>query len=105
MPVVEKSEGGRVYVRPVGQEFTVGDRASVSDEAAKYLVEERGDFDIVDKDDAEGAAGYLRDEPPAVQIEEGVCPWCPPDDRYEGDNVGQHASAAHPDEWDNYKED
>lgn len=50
-----------------------------------------------------GGGGYLRDEPPEVQIDEGVCPWCPPDDRYEGGHVGQHASSAHPEEWANYK--
>jgi hypothetical protein len=33
-------------------------------------------------------------------IDMGVCPWC---DEYEGEHVGQHASSAHPDEWDAYK--
>lgn len=39
-------------------------------------------------------------------IEEGTCPWCveeDADDPYEGDGVPQHASSAHPDEWDAFK--
>ena len=35
-------------------------------------------------------------------VERGVCPWC---DDYEGDHVGQHASSAHPDEWDAFTTD
>jgi len=68
-----------------------------------------GDDDAEDGDGEDGGSapgdgrGYLRDEPPAVQIDEGVCPWCPPDERYEGDAVGQHAASAHPDEWAEYK--
>lgn len=46
------------------------------------------------------------DEPPGTDTEaliaDGVCPWC---DDYEGDHVGQHASSAHPDEWDAYTAD
>jgi hypothetical protein len=34
-------------------------------------------------------------------IERGECPWC---DDYEGDGVPQHASAAHPEDWAEYKE-
>lgn len=41
----------------------------------------------------------------ADAVEAGVCPWCDPDDRYEGDHVGRHASSAHPDEWEQYKND
>lgn len=37
-------------------------------------------------------------------IEDGVCPWCPPDDRYEGDHVGQHASSAHSEAWSDYQD-
>jgi len=137
MPTVEKTSGGRVYVRGIGR-FTVGDTADVSESEAAYLVEERADFERVgltqqDRDDDgeasitdEGSGdaedgsgdtggeedggsgpddgeGYLRDEPPATQIDEGVCPWCSPDERYEGEAVGQHAASAHPDEWAEYK--
>jgi len=109
MPTVEKVSGGLVRVRDIGQ-FRVGDRVEVSADEAAYLCDERGDFERVGEADDEGSdvedgAGYLREEPPSVQIDEGVCPWCPPDERYEGDAVGQHASAAHPDEWADYKED
>ena len=31
----------------------------------------------------------------------GECPWC---DDYSGDYVGQHASATHPEEWNEYNE-
>ncbi len=42
---------------------------------------------------------------PAAAMEAGVCPWCESDDdRYEGENVGQHASSAHPEEWTEYRE-
>lgn len=34
-------------------------------------------------------------------IQEGVCPWC---EDYAGEHVGQHASSAHPDEWQAYRE-
>ena len=44
-------------------------------------------------------------ESDAAAVEAGVCPWCPDDDRYEGDHVGRHASSAHPDEWDAYRGD
>jgi len=40
-----------------------------------------------------------------AMIDMGVCPWCPSDDRYEGDHIGQHASSAHPDKWDAYAGD
>lgn len=39
---------------------------------------------------------------PADVLEGGECPWC---DAYEGDNPAQHASKAHPDAWDDYKDD
>ena len=47
MPTVEKTIGGRVNVRGIG-EFVSGDRAEVSTADAQYLVEERGDFELVD---------------------------------------------------------
>lgn len=46
MPTVEKTTGASVYVRGIGN-FTVGDRADVSDEDAAYLCETRGDFERV----------------------------------------------------------
>jgi hypothetical protein len=49
MPTVEKVGGPRVVVRDIG-EFSPGDRADVSDDAAAYLCEECGGFRVVDDD-------------------------------------------------------
>jgi hypothetical protein len=60
MPTVEKTSGGRVNVRGIG-EFERGDQADVSTADAQYLVEERGDFKIVDEaseDDAVTAFAF-----------------------------------------------
>ena len=71
-------------------------------------------YDSPDADalaDADKVRPVTRDEPDddfesvAAAVEAGVCPWCPADDRYEGDHVGRHASSAHPDAWDAYKSD
>ena len=103
MPVVEKTSGAKVRVRGIG-EFDVGDRADVSTSDAQYLVDERGDFEIVD----DGSDADEEDTPEPIThtleetIDAGKCPWC---DEYEGDAVGQHASSAHPDEWNDYKEE
>lgn len=118
MPVVEKTHGGRVTIRDIG-EFEAGDRVDVSDDAAAYLCDERDDFARVDGPDTdesyptesdgdtdggvtdESADGDIIRDDPAVQIEAGECPWC---DDYGGEHVGQHASSAHPDAWDDYKD-
>lgn len=34
-------------------------------------------------------------------IEAGECPWC---NDYSGEHVGQHASATHPEKWNEYNE-
>jgi len=72
-------------------------------------------YDTPDADalaDAEKVRPVTRDEnddanfeSDAAAVEAGVCPWCPDDDRYEGDHVGRHASSAHPDAWDAFKSD
>lgn len=65
MPTVEKTSGGRVYVRLVGQEFSVGDRAEVSADEAAYLCDERGDFERVGDDDVGddfSANGWLEND-------------------------------------------
>lgn len=55
-------------------------------------------------DDGTGETAVSQDHPdPEAAIEDGVCPWCPPSDRYEGEYVGSHASSAHPDAWDDYR--
>lgn len=66
MPTVEKVSGPRVYVRRVGTEFSPGDRVDVSDAEAQYLLEERGDFELVD--DGEGTD----DAPDGEGAEDGV---------------------------------
>jgi hypothetical protein len=43
---------------------------------------------------------HERDKAQLVQA--GVCPWC---DRDGLDSVGRHAAQAHPEEWQDYKED
>lgn len=55
MPVVEKTSGGRVNVRGIG-EFVPGDQAEVGQGEAEYLVEERGDFQVVDAGEPEEPA-------------------------------------------------
>ncbi|MCJ0619449.1 hypothetical protein JZX76_07980 [Haloarcula hispanica] len=47
MPTVEKTEGGRVTVRGIG-EFGLGDQVEVSKDDAAYLCDERADFERVD---------------------------------------------------------
>ena len=71
MPRVEKTDGGLVYIRPLDRRFEIGDRADVSAEQAQYLVEERGDFDVVDAGDADVAT---EDESTSGESEEGVGP-------------------------------
>lgn len=57
MPVVEKTEGGRVYIRPLAERFEVGDQAEVDDdELLEHLTEVRGDFEIVDDGEDDTAA-------------------------------------------------
>lgn len=53
MPVVEKTGGPRVHVRGIGT-FQAGDQADVSTADAQYLIEERGDFEIVDNGGEDG---------------------------------------------------
>lgn len=47
MVEVEKVSGGRVNVRGMGH-YEIGDRDDLSADDARYLVEERGDFEYVD---------------------------------------------------------
>lgn len=51
MPTVEKVSGGRVYIRPLGRQFKIGDREEVTKEQARYVCEERGDFVRVDENE------------------------------------------------------
>jgi len=65
MPVVEKTAGGRVYVRDVG-EFVLGDRADVDADTAAHLCEGRGDFERVGTGGPEGSGGDDRPDTTAV---------------------------------------
>lgn len=49
---------------------------------------------------ARGLNQQTGDADPEALVNDGVCPWC---DEYEGGHVGQHASSAHPEEWDAYQ--
>jgi hypothetical protein len=92
--------GGSRYALRDGPTWEDGDVHEVGGATADRLAE-LDKFELVA---GSGGGGYLREQPPEVQIDEGVCPWCPPDERYEGEHVGQHASSAHPDEWGAYTE-
>jgi len=54
--------------------------------------------------DGDGSASEMPEPLPVSdeqrQMERGECPWC---DEYEGEHVGRHASRAHPDAWEKYK--
>ena len=62
MPTVEKTEGGRVNIRGIG-EFVAGDRVDVGADEAEYLVQERGDFSLVgDEADDFELNGWLEND-------------------------------------------
>jgi len=103
--------GGATYALRNGPTWADGDVYEVDEETAARLcddwrfervnqqgADEDGDVLVNDGDD-----GY-EDASDEDLVTDGRCPWCPPDDRYEGDHVGQHASSAHPDEWADYQE-
>jgi hypothetical protein len=106
MPTIRKATRGAEFLHGYGT-VRGGDTIEVDADTAEYLVDQDGYERVVDVDGEEvpgDGDGYLRDKPPGVQIEEGVCPWCDPDDRYEGDGVPQHASSAHSEAWAAYSE-
>ena len=53
----------------------------------------------IDGDDADGWDRNIEDL--QTLVENGICPWC---DDYDGENVGHHASSAHPHMWNEYSE-
>lgn len=53
----------------------------------------------IDGDDGDGWERNIEDI--QTLIANGICPWC---DDYDGENVGHHASSAHPDDWSEYSE-
>jgi hypothetical protein len=60
--------------------------------------------DVYDRDAADLLTNKSGESAESL-VKDGVCPWCPEGDRYEGDNVGVHASQAHPEAWQEYKSD
>ena len=57
------------------------------------------DSDASDEsDDAGDVSAQTRRE---SQISRGVCPWC---DAYDGEHVGRHASSAHTEKWNRFKD-
>jgi hypothetical protein len=93
--------------------YTNGDGTYHEDSTCRRLHNTGGRIRFVEDADDRDACDHCVDEERsemqsrdvAQLIEVGVCPWCPVEDRYEGDHVGQHASSAHPDEWAEYKAD
>ena len=77
---------------------TTGDEHTVSDDLAAYLVAD-GPFEDTDEVVLED------DEYEVVEDDADDASGCPLCDEYDGDNVAQHASQAHPDEWADYSED
>jgi len=101
MPTVRKDPGRDVTIRGYGR-FEPGQTYDVDHETAEYLVG-RGDFTLVKEDEHDVEYDDMESKLDiAGVIEQGKCPWC---DEYEGDHIGQHASSAHPDEWNAYTED
>lgn len=75
-----------------------------SDGASEETAEESSD---AEPESVTDAGGLEYEEVSAIEdrIDAGECPWCPDDeDGYTGDGVAQHASSAHPEEWQDYKE-
>jgi len=99
---------GRYRLTNSDVDVAQGETVTVDEDTAAHL-QEHGEFEVADKTGDETVG--QEDEPPdptgdMSDLEEtingGECPWC---DKYEGDAVGQHAASAHPDAWDDYKED
>lgn len=71
MPTVEKTSGGRAYIRPLEQRFEIGDRVDVDEEMAAYLCDERGDFGrVLEKDDSEAVDDELPFDPADLTVDE-----------------------------------
>jgi hypothetical protein len=88
--------GGYEYAESDAQSESDTDESDGPDNLAESTRETRdADADeLTPLEDADGADA-------ADLIDDGVCPWC---DDYDGESVGRHASAAHTEEWEAYKE-
>jgi hypothetical protein len=93
--------GGRRNTHPVDDDGVIWvaggvSRSAVASWAAGYGYElTELIVDDGESDDSDASNGADAD----AMLDNGVCPWC---DEYAGNHVGQHASSAHPDEWDEY---
>jgi hypothetical protein len=100
MPEIRYTGGSRYALRD-GPTWTEGDVHDVDGATAERLAG-LDKFELADdgSDDA-SEDGELPDDTVPVDeaMDQGVCPWC---DDYEGENVGLHASSAHPDKWEDY---
>lgn len=74
---------------------------AVADRHGVAVSDTRADGSNQQSGDDSGSLVNADDKSDRVLVENGTCPWC---DDYEGDSVPQHASSAHPDKWDAYKE-
>lgn len=110
MRTIRKTRPGESHIHNHGT-VAGGETIAVDGDTADYLVESGGyeyaesdaqsDADADDGDDTTDTDADAESGDVAAQIDAGECPWC---DDYDGESVGRHASAAHPDEWDAYKE-
>lgn len=94
----------REHYEVSGGTFATDDESAVRALADAYDVAV-ADLRVSDADDSADAGGpesASSTTDPATLIEQGECPWC---DDYAGEHVGQHASSAHPEQWDAYTED
>jgi len=99
---------GRYRLTNSDVDVAQGETVTVDEDTAAHL-QKHGEFEAVDKT-KEDSVGQEDGPPDSTETTDGLeetinageCPWC---DEYEGDAVGQHAASAHPDAWDDYKED
>jgi len=94
--------GGRRDIHPVDENGVIWvaggvSRSAVASWAAGYGYE-LTELIVNDARDGDGDLDVSNEDAEAL-MDNGVCPWC---EEYAGDHVGQHASSAHPDEWDEY---
>ena len=91
---------GRYRLTNSDVDVAQGESTDVDEETAAHL-QEHGEFEVVEDEITVEEVEAIADDVIADRIDDGRCPWC---DDYEGDAVGQHASSAHPEAWDDYKE-
>lgn len=92
--------GDDELLRPIDGSVLPSDAEVVgeSTDAEYRAVTDSGDGDADDADD--GPQKNQDHETTAEILDAGECPWC---DEYEGDSPGRHASAAHSDAWEQFK--